>query len=205
MFKENVLSGLSWLPLISRIVLGQKSAKPRDVAPLKVFFIHLFCLRVIRKMTLMNSTAECVTSSSARCTTRRNISLEGSISLCWLENLNAKRSKMPVEMTKLQMTPPSFLLLTQYMQVIVAVWSPPKLNLCFPSHNSLRSSWNKTWVSIHAHFCALKGQKLMAAEECCVAFSGRNALHYMFTCLMNMYICGLEWLIYIHSWVGRVE
>lgn len=37
-----------------------------------------------------------------------------------------------------------------------------------------------------------KGAKMNAAEECCVAFSGRNALNYMFTCLMNMYICGLE-------------
>ena len=35
MFKENVLSGLSWLPLISRIGWAKNPRDPRDVAPQK--------------------------------------------------------------------------------------------------------------------------------------------------------------------------
>ena len=35
MFKENVLSGLSWLPLISRMVLAKNPQDPPDVAALK--------------------------------------------------------------------------------------------------------------------------------------------------------------------------
>ena len=34
MFKEDVLSGLSWLPLISGIVLAKNPRDPRDVVPL---------------------------------------------------------------------------------------------------------------------------------------------------------------------------
>ena len=34
MFKENVLSGLSWLPLISRTVWAKNPRNHRDVAPL---------------------------------------------------------------------------------------------------------------------------------------------------------------------------
>ena len=34
MFKENVLSGLSWVPLISRIVWAKNPQNPRDVVPL---------------------------------------------------------------------------------------------------------------------------------------------------------------------------
>ena len=38
MFKENLVSGLSWLPLISRIVLAKNPRDPLDVSPLSVFF-----------------------------------------------------------------------------------------------------------------------------------------------------------------------
>ena len=35
MFKDHVLGGLNWLPLISRIVWAKNPRDPRDVAPLK--------------------------------------------------------------------------------------------------------------------------------------------------------------------------
>ena len=42
MFRENVVSGLSWLPLISRIVWAKTPQNPRDAAPLNFIFITVF-------------------------------------------------------------------------------------------------------------------------------------------------------------------
>ena len=39
MFKENVLSRLSWLQLISRIVWAKNPRDPRNVAPLRLLSI----------------------------------------------------------------------------------------------------------------------------------------------------------------------
>ena len=47
-FQGNVLSGLRWLPLISRIVWAKNRQNPRDVAPLnmRVFTVFRFLLPV---------------------------------------------------------------------------------------------------------------------------------------------------------------
>ena len=42
MFSENVMSGLGWLPLISRIVWAKTPQNPRDVAALNFIFITVF-------------------------------------------------------------------------------------------------------------------------------------------------------------------
>ena len=41
MFKANVLSGLSWLPLISRIVWAKNPPEPRDVEMITKYRIQI--------------------------------------------------------------------------------------------------------------------------------------------------------------------
>ena len=49
------MSGLSWLPLISRIVWAKTPQNPRDVAPLNFIFITVFVSGRAR-MTISRST-----------------------------------------------------------------------------------------------------------------------------------------------------
>ena len=52
MFRE--MSGLSWLPLIPRIVWAKTPQNPRDVAPLNFIFITVFVFVFFFIYTLIN-------------------------------------------------------------------------------------------------------------------------------------------------------